>query len=273
LPTDVPAAAGPHRSMTPVLVFDLETVPDVVGLRRVHNVPNAVDDEGLLLWIAQQRRAQSGNDFLPLQFQRVVAISCALRGEGTTFRVWSLGEPSDPEPDLLRRFLDGIERYTPQLVSWNGSGFDLPVLHYRAMVHGISAARYWDWGDDDKDFRYNNYLNRYHTRHLDLMDVLSAFQLRTAAGLDTMARLCGFPGKVGMDGSAVHAAVMAGEIDSVRRYCETDVMNTYLLYLRFQLLRGAMNAAEYETEVALARDRIAATGAVHWMEFLNAWPR
>jgi len=256
--------------VTPVLVFDIETIPDVDGLRRVNVVPPTVDDAGLLDWVTQQRRAQSGNDFLPLQFQRVVAIACALR-EGSTFRVWSLGDLTDSEPDLIRRFFDGIQRYTPQLVSWNGSGFDLPVLHYRAMVHGISAARYWDWGDDDKDFRYNNYLNRYHTRHLDLMDVLSAFQPRAAAGLDAMARLCGFPGKVGMDGSAVHASVAAGEIDSVRRYCETDVMNTYLVYLRFQLLRGVLTPEEYHSEIALARDKVAATRAVHWIECLNAW--
>jgi predicted PolB exonuclease-like 3'-5' exonuclease len=86
-----------------------------------------------------------------------------------------------------------------------------------------------------------------------------------------MARLCGFPGKLGMDGSAVHAAVRAGELDSVRRYCETDVMNTYLLYLRFQLLRGVLSAGEYAKEVAFARERVASTGAVHWMEFIAAW--
>ena len=256
--------------MTPILVFDIETVPDVAGLRRAHGVSAAVDDEGLLDWMAQQRRAQTGSDFLQLQYQQVVAISCALR-EGSSFRVWSLGELTDQEPELLRRFFDGLERYTPQLVSWNGGGFDLPVLHYRALIHGISAARYWDWGDEDREFRYNNYLNRYHTRHLDLMDVLSAFQPRATAGLDVMARLCGFPGKLGMDGSAVFAAVRAGELESVRRYCETDVMNTYLLYLRFQLLRGVHSAGEYAKEVSLAREKITASGAVHWSEFLKAW--
>ena len=86
-----------------------------------------------------------------------------------------------------------------------------------------------------------------------------------------MARLCGFPGKLGMDGSAVFAAVRAGELDSVRRYCETDVMNTYLLFLRFELLRGVLTAGEYASEVSLARERIAATGAVHWLEFIAAW--
>ena len=256
--------------MSPILVFDIETVPDVAALRRVHGIPAQVDDEGALAWAVQQRRAHSGGDFLPPPFQRIVAISCALR-EGSAFRVWSLGELADPEPELVRRFFDGLERYTPQLVSWNGSGFDLPVLHYRSLLHGVPASRYWDVGDDDREFRYNNYLSRYHTRHLDLMDVLSAYQPRASAGLDVMARLCGFPGKMGMDGSAVHAAVRGGGLDSVRRYCETDVMNTYLLFLRFQLIRGALNAGEYAREVSFARERIAAIGAVHWIEFLAAW--
>ena len=256
--------------MSAILVFDIETVPDVAGLRRVNAVPAALSDAAVLDWATQKRRVQTGNDFLPLQYQRVVAIGCALR-EGAAFKVWSLGEADDAEPELLRRFFDGIERYTPQLVSWNGGGFDLPVLHYRSLLHGVTAARYWDWGDDNRDFRYNNYLSRYHTRHIDLMDVLAAYQPRAFAGLDAMARLCGFPGKLGMDGGDVNAAIAAGRIDDVRRYCETDVMNTYLLYLRFRLLRGLYSAVEYEQEVSLAREKIAASGAPHWREFIAAW--
>jgi predicted PolB exonuclease-like 3'-5' exonuclease len=256
--------------MTPVLVFDIETVPDLVGLRRVHGVPAVLSDDAVCEWAAQRRRAQSGSEVLQLQFQRVVAIACALR-DAAGLRIWSLGERDDPEPELIRRFFDGIERYTPQLVSWNGGAFDLPVLHYRSLIHGVAAAKYWDWGDDDRDFKFNSYLSRYHTRHLDLMDVLAAFQPRAFAGLDVMARLCGFPGKLGMGGGQVLAAVQAGRLDEVRRYCETDVMNTYLLYLRFRLMRGEVTGGEYAKEVSLAREKVAATGAPHWQEFLCAW--
>jgi predicted PolB exonuclease-like 3'-5' exonuclease len=86
-----------------------------------------------------------------------------------------------------------------------------------------------------------------------------------------MARLCGFPGKLGMDGSEVLAAIEGGKIEEVRRYCETDVLNTYLLYARFRLLRGELAAGEYAKEISLARERIAATGAPHWAEFIAAW--
>src|SRR5438270_5430277 len=185
--------------MTPTLVFDIETIPDVAGLRRLHGLPQGLSDADVIDCAGQQRRTATGGDFLPHHLQRIVAIGCALR-EGNTFRVWSLGEATDPEPELIRRFFDGIDRYTPQLVSWNGGGFDLPVLNHRALIHGVVATKFWDWGDDDREFRYNSYLSRYHTRHLDLMDVLSMYQSRACAGLDAMARLCGFPGKIGMDG-------------------------------------------------------------------------
>src|SRR4029077_11745452 len=166
--------------MTPTLVFDIETIPDVAGLRRINNLPAALGDADVLDWALQQRRAATGSDFLPVHLHRVVAIACALR-EGESFRVWSLGEPADAEPELIRRFFDGIDRYTPQLVSWNGGGFDLPVLTHRALIHGVTAAKFWDWGADDREFKFNSYIGRYHTRHLDLMDVLSMYQPRASA--------------------------------------------------------------------------------------------
>ncbi len=256
--------------MTSILAFDIETVPDLAGLRRVHTLPAELSDAAVLDWITQQRRAQTGTDFLPLAYQKIVAIACVLR-DGGGVKVASVGAAEDSEAELIRRFYDLIDRHTPQLVSWNGGGFDLPVLNHRALIHGVTAAKYWDWGDDDREFKYNSYLGRYHTRHLDLMDVLAMYQPRAYAGLDAMARLAGFPGKLGLDGSGVHAAIRAGRIDEVRRYCETDVMNTYLLYLRFRLLRGEFAGGEYAREISMAREKIAATDAPHWREFLAAW--
>jgi 3'-5' exonuclease len=256
--------------MTPVLVFDIETVPDVAGIRRIHDLPAALPDEEILAWFSHKRRAASGSDFAPHHLQKVVAIGCALR-VANDFKVWSVGEADDPEAELIRRFFDGIDKFTPQLVSWNGGGFDLPVLNHRALIHGLTADKYWDWGDQDREFKYNNYLARYHTRHLDLMDVLAMYQPRANAGLDAMARLCGFPGKMGMDGSDVAAAVGRGEIADVRNYCETDVVNTYLVYQRFRLLRGEVSAGEYSAEIALVRERIAALDLPHWKAFRAAW--
>lgn len=256
--------------MAPVLAFDIETVPDVTGLRLLHGLDARLSDRDVAEFAFSRRRAQTGHDFLPLHLHRVVAIACALR-EGDDFRVWSLGGAQDAECELVRRFFDGIEKYTPQLVSWNGGGFDLPVLHYRGLIHGVPAARYWDMGEDDRDFRYNNYINRYHTRHLDLMDLLALYQPRGNAPLDELARLCGFAGKLGLDGSQVWEAYLAGRIEEIRSYCETDALNTYLLYLRYQLARGAFDESRYARECDIVRGVLGKSREGHWREFLDAW--
>ncbi len=172
----------------------------------------------------------------------------------------------------MQRFFDGIERYTPDLVSWNGGGFDLPVLHYRAMKNGIAAPRYWETGDNDRDFRWNNYLGRFHWRHVDLMDVLAGYQPRGRAGLDQMAVLLGFPGKLGMSGADVWDTYRAGGIADIRNYCETDVLNTWLVYLRFEHMRGNLDDKELEREFALVRSTLSAMNKDHLDEFLAAWP-
>ncbi len=255
----------------PVLAFDIETIPDVAGLRKMFGLDATVDDAAVAELAFQRRRQATGSDFLQHHLHRVVAISCALRSsEG--LRVWSLGKADDTEATLVQRFFDGIEKYTPQMVSWNGGGFDLPVLHYRAMIHGLSAPRYWDMGEDDRDFKWNNYLSRYHTRHLDLMDLLALYQPRAAVGLDPLAQLCGFPGKLGMDGAQVWPAFQRGEIGAIRDYCETDALNTYLLFLRFQKLRGHLTDAAYQAEIRIARDFVNAHIAQpHWKAYSEAW--
>lgn len=257
-----------------VLVFDIETIPDVEGLRRLHDLGREVGDRDVAAMAFQLRRQATGSDFLPLHLQRVVVISCALR-ERDSFRVWSLGDAGDDEGQLIQRFFDGIEKYTPQLVSWNGGGFDLPVMHYRGLIHGVNAARYWDMGEgdykDSRDFKWNNYISRYHSRHLDLMDLLALYQPRANAPLDEIAQLMGLPGKLGMDGSAVWDAYQDGKITEIRNYCETDVANTYLVFLRFQLMRGALTAEEHRAECDLVRATLGKSPGPHWKEFLRRW--
>jgi predicted PolB exonuclease-like 3'-5' exonuclease len=261
--------------MKPTLAFDIETIPDVPGLRRLHGLDPALSDAEVAEMAFQQRRAQSGNDFLPHYLQRVAVISCALRA-GKDLRVWSLAGPEQGEAEIIQRFFDGIEKFTPRLVSWNGGGFDLPVLHYRGLIHGVRAPRYWDLGDgdyvDSRNFKWNNYISRYHTRHLDLMDLLALYQARANAPLDELAKLIGFPGKLGMDGGKVWDAWQAGETGGIRDYCETDVMNTYLVFLRFCLMRGEMSREEYIAEIGFVRGELEKLMKPHWREFLAAWP-
>jgi hypothetical protein len=254
--------------MVPVLTFDIETVPDIEGLRRLHGLDGTIPDKGVAEMAFQLRRQATGNDFLPLHLQRVIVISCALR-DRDSFKVWSIGGESESE--LIQRFFEGVEKYTPQLVSWNGGGFDLPVLHYRGLIHGVKAARYWDMGEDNRDFKWNNYISRYHARHLDLMDLLALHQLRAAAPLGDLAQIMGLPGKLGMDGAGVWEAYQAGKIAEIRNYCEADVVNTYLVFLRFQLMRGVLDDTRHRAECEVVRSTLRKSTEPHWKEFLTRW--
>lgn len=254
--------------MTPVLAFDIETIPDVEGLRRLHDLDGKISDRDVAEMAFQLRRQATGNDFLPLHLHRVIVISCALR-DRDSFKVWSIA--AENEGGLIQRFFEGIDKYTPQLVSWNGGGFDLPVLHYRGLIHGVRAQRYWELGEDDREFKWNNYISRYHSRHLDLMDLLALYQGRANAPLDDLAQLMGLPGKLGMHGSGVWEAYQAGRITEIRNYCETDVVNTYLVYLRFQLMRGALTMEQHKAQCEVVRSTLGKSVEPHWKEFLAKW--
>jgi hypothetical protein len=251
------------------MTFDIETVPDTEFGRRLHGL-DGWSDEDVAEYMLYRRRQQTGHEFLPHVQHRIVAVSVAFRS-GDGLRIWSLGDAGADELELVTRFFDGIERFAPELVSWNGGGFDLPVLHYRSLRHGVAAPRYWETGDTDTSFRYNNYLGRFHWRHIDLMDVLAGYQLGGRAKLDDVAQLLGLPGKLGMSGAQVWSAWREGGIERIRRYCETDVLNTYLVYLHFQRLRGHLDERQLAAELELARTTIAATGEPHWQEYLEAW--
>ena len=253
--------------MTPVLAFDIETVPDVAGIRQLHGLPADLADREVAEIAFQRRRTQTGSDFLPPQLHRVVVISCVMRSDDG-IKVFSLeGE----EKDLIQRFYDGIEKFVPQLVSWNGGGFDLPVLNYRGLVHGVHAAQFWETGDENRDFRFNSYVSRYHTRHLDLMDVLAMYQPRNNAPLDDVAQLAGLPGKIGVGGAKVWEAFLVGEHARIRDYCEADTVNTYLLFLRYQLLRGIFSRDAFEKEQGVVKRYLQAQDRPHWREFLKLW--
>jgi hypothetical protein len=252
-----------------ILAFDIETVPNVELGRRLYDL-DGLDDAAVAQVMTFKQRQIRNSDMLPAHQQRVVAISCVMRGTDGV-RVFSLGDEQAGERELVQRFFDGLERYGPTLVSWNGSGFDLPVLNYRALAHGVSAARYWEVGEGDRDFRYNNYLARFHWRHVDLMDVLSAYGASGRASLDHIAQLLRLPGKLGMSGADVWPAYRRGEIAAIRNYCETDALNTYLIYLRFQVLRGELDAKQHAYELQQLEAKLEQSERPHLREFLDAW--
>lgn len=255
--------------MTPVLTFDIETIPDVAGIRKLHDLPGDLPDAEVAEVAFQKRRVASNNDFLPPHLQRVIVISCVMRSDEGV-RVFSIGEPEVGEAAAIQRFFEGINKYGPQIVSWNGRNFDLPVLVARGLIHGVAAACFWDTGQDNKDAKWANYINRFHERHLDLMDVLAMYGGR-GSPLDEVSKLAGFPGKLGVGGAGVWDAYRNGAIGPIRDYCETDCANTYLLFLRFQMMRCALSREQYESETALLRAFLEKQNLPHWTEFLSLW--
>lgn len=257
-----------------ILVFDIETVPDTEGGRAVFDL-QGLDDKSTAKAMMHMHQQKTGSDFLPLHLQKIVAISIVYRGMGDDMgnlvTVRSLGDEASSEAELLSLFFEEIGARTPKLVSWNGTGFDLPVIHYRALKNSISSPAYWEKGENDKDFRKDNYLRRHHERHTDLKDILASYNDQAAAPLDEIAKLLGFPGKLGMDGSMVWDEFQAGKLSEIRNYCETDVLNTYLIYLRYQLMRGELDQEEIEKEFNLLREVLDNSEAQHLQDYSKAW--
>ncbi|CZG36873.1 Predicted 3'-5' exonuclease related to the exonuclease domain of PolB [Legionella pneumophila] len=251
-----------------ILVFDIETIPDIESGRRLFALDGLSDEDTACAMFAL-RREKAGNDFLPHYLQKICAISVVI-SHGNQIKVWSLGDENSDEKELITRFFAGIDKHTPTLVSWNGSGFDLPVLHYRSLYHSISAPTYWETGENQQTFKWNNYLSRFHYRHIDLMDVLAGYQNRAFAPLDDISTMLGFPGKMGMSGSKVWEKYLAGQLKEIRDYCETDVLNTYCVYLRFELMRGTISQEGYDRNIAQLKNYLGAEkDKMHLQEFLK----
>jgi predicted PolB exonuclease-like 3'-5' exonuclease len=222
-----------------VIVWDIETVPDLRGYAAANGMCGSTDDEV---------RKAIGDKFPKHIYHSIVCIGAlvAHRQEG----VWvidALGAPhvgERTEKQLITAFVDRIAELSPQLVTFNGNSFDLPVLRYRAMINRVSAP----------GLSARPYFNRYSEDALDLCDALSSFSSQGKATLHEISKIMGLPGKPdSIDGSEVHRYFQDGKIQEIADYCETDIVNTYRVWLRYELFRGRLGPAEYEaSEQALA---------------------
>ena len=154
-------------------------------------------------------------------------------------------------------------------MSWNGSQFDLSVILFRAMYHGLSAPSLFDQGEIDQQKRFNNYQNRYHHRHVDLMDVMAMFNGRNFQKLDDIASFLGFPGKRGESGYHVPKYVQTQQWLKLTSYCEGDVLNTWLVYLRWLLLKGQLSQQDHQQWLQATIDYLHTQ--TQQTEFLQVW--
>lgn len=206
---------APHTT----LILDIETIPDRALFAPPEPSPGAE------------------RPFPPLYACRPIVIGVLWLGEDLSLRrLGTIGEGKD-EAGMLGDFADFMDARRPQLITWNGRGFDLPVLLLRTMALGLS----WPWYYRERDYRY-----RYSEEgHLDLCDFLSDHGAARMTSLDGAARLIGLPGKDGVDGSQVEGLFHAGQIEALRRYCLSDVVQTTFVYLRSRLLVGQIGLAQY----------------------------
>jgi predicted PolB exonuclease-like 3'-5' exonuclease len=238
-----------------LFVFDIETIPDtscaynLTGTDERDEVKLREELEAYHLKITDGKNA-----FLRQPFHKVVAISFLeaeidRSGGGERFILKELrsgGKENSSEKELLEGLFNYLGKGKPRFVSFNGRGFDLPVLKYRAMKYGISAP--WLYGSGDK---WNNYTSRYSLDwHCDLIEALSDFGTSARIKLNEVCSILGFPGKFGVDGSKVSEMYDDGKIKEIRDYCETDVLNTYLVYLRYMQHRGEMTVDSYNRSIA-----------------------
>lgn len=261
-----------------LFVFDIETIPDTDAVANLTGFEGADTESRREELERYHLDITGGKNAFPRQpFHKVVAISFLEaeigRGSGgETYHLRELrsgGEAGFDEKQLLQGFFSYFERLRPRLVSYNGRGFDLPVLKYRAMAHGIQAPWLYDAGD-----KWNSYQSRYSADwHCDLLEVLSDFGASSRGKLNEICAVLGFPGKFGVDGADVAPMFDAGRVSEIRDYCETDVLNTYLVYLRLMQHRGTISTESYNQAVADIIALIEAEGEArpHLAEFLEAW--
>jgi 3'-5' exonuclease len=216
------------------LVLDIETVPDPA----LYLPPLAASDD-----------AAADRPFPPLHVHRPIVLGALWLDDEYRFRrLGVIGDGKD-EKGMLEDFSRFVTRHQPDLVTYNGRSFDLPVLALRALRHGVAMSWYYQ----------GRVRHRYSEEgHLDLCDMLSDHGAARSMSLDAIARLIGLPGKGigGVDGSQVEGLYNSGQLSAIKSYCLADVAQTSLLFLRFRLLQGAIGPVEYKRRAADLMDRL-----------------
>src|SRR5262245_9993274 len=215
-----------------VIVWDIETIPDLQGFAAANYLTGKTDAE---------IREVMGDKFPKHIYHSIACIGALIaHREEDCWTVDAVGAPhigERSEKELIQAFVDKVAELTPHLVTFNGNSFDLPVLRYRAMTHGVAAP----------GLSARPYFNRYTDDAIDLCDVLSSFAPQGKATLNELSRVMGLPGKPdGMHGGRVAQYCLDGRIKEVADYCEADVVNTYRVWLRYELFRGNLTPIQFQ---------------------------
>ena len=262
--TQTPPPRPPADVKTAFLVVDTESVPDGGLVSRV-KYDGALSDEAAIERFRAELSESSWNksDFIPVTFQVPVAV-CVLR-VGADFglqNIACLDAPQYRPAHVVRKFWAGLGYYKAKLVTFNGRGFDMPLMELAALRYGVTAAEYCQGSRN----RFNG--------PLDLCEWISNFgACRLAGGLNLLAKMLGKPGKMGVAGDQVYDLHRAGKLDAINGYCLCDTLDTYFVFLRTRVFTGDITL-DREAELvdqarALLLDRTAEFPAL--AEYLAAW--
>ena len=276
-PDSTPAPAVESRAQVRYLVFDTEAVADGDLVRKIR-FPN---EEMSALEAIQRYRAQikdersDGKDILPVTF--MLPISVALAKVDPQYRLLDvvvLDAPQYRPHKITEQFWKGYKHYRPTLVSFNGRGYDVPLMELAAFRYGLSLP-FW-FNMEDKSYEQSRYRYNCHA-HEDLCDLINNYgAMRLNGGLNLMANLIGKPGKTGVDGSQVQDMYYAGKLTEINDYCRCDVLDTYFVFLRTRVLLGKLTLPEEHQRVLEARKFLEArvdqcAAYAHYLEHWGEW--
>ena len=229
-----------------ICVFDCETIPDTQLIRKTHGIEGS--DADIAREAQRMQEEKNGSSFLPHPYHKIVAISAVFADEeGRFVKVGTF--PGKDEKEIIEGFLRYVDRKNPKLVSFNGRSFDIPVILMRAMRYNLSCPAYFEQDNQMLNkTKWENYRARYSEQfHVDLLEVLGHYGAVRALKLDTLCQMMGIPGKFDVSGDQVMELYFTGELGKIQEYCESDVLNTYLLYLKYELLKGVLLIEDYRT--------------------------
>jgi len=264
--------------MSPVsyLIFDVEAVADGDLISNVRYPKENLPGDEALQRYRDELMESKGSDFIQHTF--MLPISVAVAKVGRDFRLQELTVLDSPEyrpEEITRRFWQGWEHYgQPAFVTFNGRGYDMPVLELAAYRYGYPLPGWFNV--EARSFEQAR--NRYNIdSHIDLMDLFSNFGAgRMTGGLNVLANIIGKPGKTGIDGSQVQDMYLNGEIEAINDYCRCDVLDTYFVFLRSRVLIGKLDLKEEQNIVAEAKDWLekeaeTSPACKHYLEHWGDW--
>jgi len=238
-----------------ICIFDCETIPDVNLVKKQFDLDGS--DIEVSNKAFELQKEKSGSSFLPIPFHKVVAICAVIADDYGRFDKVSCIDGKS-EKELIENFLNFINKFNPKIVSFNGRIFDMPMLLVRAMKYRLSIPAFFEV--DNKALgksKWDNYRYRYSDRfHIDLMDHISEFGAVRGLNLDLLCSMMGIPGKYDVHGDQVVELYYNNELQKINEYCQSDVLNTYWLYLRYELLKGNYTIDEYEKILKDYKDKL-----------------